>query len=176
MTHLQIPHWTGWIAYLSNDIKHEVCLRHLRLWTLHQIQKQRLIPTTLKFGNAFTKIKRPWSHSVDTNHHFLHVKFEVRFIIFFSSKPMPNEKWHFSWGMAHPFSKGGGWKTRELFGFFLNWTVPHGACVNRVPKAKQQVEKWDSLIHTLYIEWNPYCTQMYTKKRQARARPALYAL
>jgi hypothetical protein len=45
-----------------------------------------------KFGNAFIKIKRPWSHSVDTNHHFLRVKFEVRFIISFSSKPMPNEK------------------------------------------------------------------------------------
>jgi hypothetical protein len=45
-----------------------------------------------KAGNSFTKIKHPWHHQLDTKHHFLHVKFEVRFAISFTRKSMSNKK------------------------------------------------------------------------------------
>jgi hypothetical protein len=49
-------------------------------------------------------------HSLDMKRHFLHVKFEVQFVISSTRKSMSNKKWHFSWGMAHPFSKKRGFK------------------------------------------------------------------
>jgi hypothetical protein len=46
----------------------------------------------LKFGNSFTKIRDTWHHSVDTKNYFLYVKFEVRFVISFTSKSMASKK------------------------------------------------------------------------------------
>jgi hypothetical protein len=60
------------------------------------------------------------------------VKFEVRLVISFTRKTMPNKKRRFSWGMVHPFSKSGAQKSGQPFGF-LNLRMPHGACVGISP-------------------------------------------
>jgi hypothetical protein len=60
-----------------------------------------------KVGDSATKTQHPWHHSTDTKHYFLYVESEVRFVIAFMRKSMSDKKRHFSWRMAHPFSKSG---------------------------------------------------------------------
>jgi hypothetical protein len=43
-------------------------------------------------GLSSTKSQPPYNHSVDTKYYFCHVKFEVRFVIAFAMKAMPNKK------------------------------------------------------------------------------------
>jgi hypothetical protein len=46
-----------------------------------------------KVDDSFTKTQRLFHHSVGTEHYFVHVKFEVKFVM---RKLMSNEKWHIS--------------------------------------------------------------------------------
>jgi hypothetical protein len=51
--------------------------------------------SSLKSGNISTEALHIWHSSVDKKHSFLHVEFEVKFVIYFAKKFMPNKKWHF---------------------------------------------------------------------------------
>lgn len=54
-------------------------------------------------GNPFKKTHHSLYHSLDRNHNFLHVKFEIGLCISFARKYMTKEKWHFSWRIVRPF-------------------------------------------------------------------------
>jgi hypothetical protein len=80
-------------------------------WSIHVLYV--LLSTTLspkieivsrghRVGILFTKTYRLWHRSVDKNS-YLHVKFEVRFLISFMKRSMSNKKDPFSWRMVHPF-------------------------------------------------------------------------
>jgi hypothetical protein len=51
------------------------------------------------------KTQHPWLQLLDTKHYFIHVKFQVRFVISFTRNPMFNKKRHFSWRCIRPFPK-----------------------------------------------------------------------
>jgi hypothetical protein len=106
-THLQILHGARWNIYLSNGIKHKVYLCCIFVWTLHQVLKKPIDSSSPIVGNSSTKVQHPWQNSVDTKHFCLDVKFEARFVISFTRKPMSNKKCPFSQGMVHRFSKSG---------------------------------------------------------------------
>jgi hypothetical protein len=61
----------------------------------------------LKEDDSSKKTQLSWYHEIDRKHTFLQMKFEAGLSNSFSRKSMSKKKWHFSWGMVHPFFKGG---------------------------------------------------------------------
>jgi hypothetical protein len=91
-----------------------------------------------KVEHSPSKTHHPWHHSVDTKNDFMHVKFEIRFVISFKRKSISNKKWHFSWGTAHAFFAKAGVENFGSLLLFWTWRMSwtHGACVDIVWKAK----------------------------------------
>jgi hypothetical protein len=82
-----------------------------------------------KVGYASTQTQHLLHLSIDKKHFFLHVKFEVEFVVSLTRNNLPNER-HVSLFMVHASFKRRRLKNRQLFGF-LNWRMPgtNGACV-----------------------------------------------
>jgi hypothetical protein len=93
---LQILHGTKWSVHLLKDTKREVYLCCMPLWTLHNAQKQRLIPATDSSGSNVSgssiETKYPRYHSLDKKQCFFHVKFETSLVTSLTRKYMPNRK------------------------------------------------------------------------------------
>jgi hypothetical protein len=164
---------TEFVLSSREDTKLELCLCRMCLWTLLQAPKLRLIQVS-KVGNWSAKIQHPWHQALDTKHFFLHVKFEVRFVISFMRKSTSNKTGHFSWRMVHPFcSKSGVWK---LGSFLVFWT---GGRQNTICLCKDisnnkvvRPKKSRSFIHTLDTERNSGGRLQITRcaKRKAKCQ------
>jgi hypothetical protein len=150
-----------------------------------QRSKTATVSSGPKVGLPSTETQHHWYHFIDKKYYFLHVKFEVRFVISFMIKSMSTKKWQFSWGMVHAFFwKNDFLKIRQLSSV-LNWRMPgtHSACVNRAQKCKKVKLEHDirSFIHLTQGEvwlvprqcgvWNPIggvqihpCVQSNVKK------------
>jgi hypothetical protein len=71
-----------------------------------------------KVDNLSTKIQHQEYHSIDKKHYFCHVKFQMGFVISFRRKSMTSKKWHFSWGMIHPFFEKAKFENFDRFSVF----------------------------------------------------------
>jgi hypothetical protein len=60
-----------------------------------------------KAGQFIHQTQHLWHHSIDKKHSFLHVEFEVIFIVFLRENLRLTKRDTFSWAIVHPFFKGG---------------------------------------------------------------------
>jgi hypothetical protein len=116
-----------------------------------------------KIDNSSNKTPLSWHHSVDKKHSFLHVKFEVRFVISFARKSMStSDNFHGRWSILF-FQKAKFGKFGNFL-VFLDWKMlgAHGACVCRVQKSK-----WSSQNVRLALSctWRRVKSLLYTHKK-----------
>jgi hypothetical protein len=120
-----------------------------------------------KVGHLSTKTQHSWYHLTDRRYYFFHVKFGIRFVIFFTRKSMLIKKRHFSWGMAILSFQKRGLKNWPLF-IFLRMPETHDVCVDRAKKRKIR-----PFIH-LARSKNSYCEPNSSQVWLTAAEPRLF--
>jgi hypothetical protein len=146
-------------TYISSDINYKLLLCYICSVKSKQRLQAATVLERLKIRDPLTKYRHHLYQSMYRRHIFLHMKFEMCFIIPFTKKSMSNQKVALFLGNSSIHcSKGGVWKSVTFLDFSFAWIF--GSTFGRafhMELINQVVLKgsWAQSSHSPMACWSP---------------------